>query len=303
MILRIKQIILLVQKLFLSYEKPDNELGKKYSGLNDQAPVFIVGAPRTGSTVLFQLLSCYTRVTYISNLMAMFPRYMAIIHRLTKYRIDNNKEVKESNYGIISGLHAPNEASKIFDFWINMNSSAQAKSSVKTTVYRITRQSNCPLLVKSMGVSVKLSALKEYFPNAKIVFIKRNALYTAQSILKARLDINGDANAWWSIKPLGYESVLSMPPPYQVLWQVQNINQQIERALRETKLTHVAIDYQQLCINPLATVATICDKLGIERRKNFFDLEKVNLRYSEKKIISDLDYKQLLEESKKFTAV
>ncbi len=298
MILKIKKIILLIQKLFLRYENPDQDIIARCQGLSTNAPIFIVGAPRTGSTLLFQILSCYTKVTYISNLMALFPRYMAFIHRLTKHRIDSNKDVKNSNYGIISGLHSPNEASKIFDFWIFNSPSSIITDAVKTTVYKISKQSKRPLLVKSMGVSLKLDTLMEYFPNAKIIFIKRDAFNTAKSILKARLDINGDVNTWWSLKPKGYEKVLDMNPQYQVLWQIDAINKQIEKDLYNFKYVHVTIDYQALCQNPIETIDLICCKLGLEKKGNKVLTAKV--KYSEGKSATTAENELLLKESEKF---
>ena len=75
-------------------------------------PIFIIGAPRSGSTLLYQLLVKHTRVGYISNLMSLFPHKMITLAEYTK-AWHGSRNLKKSNLGYIAGLFSPSEAGAI----------------------------------------------------------------------------------------------------------------------------------------------------------------------------------------------
>ena len=83
-------------------------------------PVFIIGPPRSGSTLFYQLLLSHFQLCYISNIVSGFPKYMLRISRLfpslaSGYRLG----LKKDYYGFLPGIKAPSEAGKIFDKWFN----------------------------------------------------------------------------------------------------------------------------------------------------------------------------------------
>src|SRR5690554_5979490 len=85
--------------------------------LNKYPPIFIVGPPRSGTTLVYQSLISALDLSFITNIMALFPRYMVSLAKLgTSYR---NNGFASSNYGYIPGMLAPNEAGPIMAKWFS----------------------------------------------------------------------------------------------------------------------------------------------------------------------------------------
>jgi len=84
----LRKYLLEIQGLFSGFDS----LAKKNTAEDlpeELNPIFIVGAPRSGSTLLFQLLIRHTKLIYISNLMALFPNQMIKIFLLKS----NDKDI------------------------------------------------------------------------------------------------------------------------------------------------------------------------------------------------------------------
>jgi hypothetical protein len=95
------------------------------------------------------------------------------------------------------------------------------------------------------------SLIKSEDPNSKFIFIKRQLLYNAQSLLLARKDFFGDFKYWYSIKPSEYIKLKNRDPFGQVVGQVDCTNAAIEKGLSKVKSERtISITYEDLCHKP-----------------------------------------------------
>lgn len=284
----LKKIILFIQAAF---NRPELHLFN--SNLSSEPePVFIIGAPRTGSTMLFQLLIVKYKMFYISNLMALFPMFMSTIASIFQSKIVAYNEIKKSNFGVLSGLHAPNEAAKVNDMWF----STQKKGKIRLTVGKIT--SNSDLLIKAMNNSLKIQSVLAVFPNAKFIYIKRDLFFNAQSLLMARRKLFNDLNKWWSLKPDGYLNVVDKLTPHeQVVWQINTINATIEKDLQVHNANFIQVNYEDICAHPAEVLKKIGKKFNLEVKNESLDLSAVSL--SDKVSLSKRDEQLLLKAIKK----
>jgi hypothetical protein len=94
-----QQIALKVQAAFNRFDVKSHGAALSFSKENTY-PVFIIGAPRSGSTLLYQLLVKHSRIAYISNLMSLIPAHMINLARLTRL-CHNYGHIKESQRGYI----------------------------------------------------------------------------------------------------------------------------------------------------------------------------------------------------------
>lgn len=258
------------------------------------APVFIVGAPRSGTTLLYQLLIHTFRFAYFPNLANRF--YQCPI-TATKWGLKLCKPYSASfisRNGVETGCLSPSEAGNVWNRWFPHENregfnytergylSEHSRSEIRTLVASMEHRFNRPFLTKNVKASVRIPALLELFPDALFVHINRTPLDAAVSILKIRRQRKKD---WWSVMPKEMETIRQHPVPEQVCAQVCHVERNIIRAIRGHEDRHHTLRYEALCGNPRSTLEklahflrnhgnpvrrtshTIPDKFEISRQK------------------------------------
>jgi hypothetical protein len=230
----------------------------------DQAPIFLIGAPRTGSTLVFQLLVRQFHVSYISNVMAAAPRLMVRLCRLSpRFCTGFDGGLRNSEFGFVPGLYAPNEAGQIMQQWFGDDPAADSPAQVRGMVAAVTNAGSAPLFLKNQSNTVRLDRIKEIFPDARLLFLRRDLRWTAQSLLLARRKLFGDERQWWSVAPPGYEAVTYGEPLYQVLWQADQLEQIALDACAATPARAAVLDYEELCARPAMVMAAVGERFGL----------------------------------------
>lgn len=234
---------------------------------SEHYPVFILGAPRSGSTLLYQLLLRHFNTAYISNLMALAPCKMVdIAKRLKRYHFV--PMVKESHFGYIKGAFSPSEAGAIQRFWFEDDRLPEEIVWLRNTFILLSAIWDGPLIIKNLFNLFRLDRIRSIIPEARFIHIRRNYSFNAQSLLLARRKHNGSERIWWSIKPEGYEETLDKPPEFQVVWQILKTEKRIRDfcSLLDPE-DHIHIDYEELCNDYTMTIETISDWLNIPLKK------------------------------------
>ena len=207
-------------------------------GFTDAKPVFIIGAPRTGSTILYQLLTNELDVTYIDNFVDIFHRNFLAAFKLSSRLFGSKphncfKSVHGNTWKC--GLHAPSECGEFWYQWLPRDRHYITAEDVSDkTIEEIRNNINAPLahfkkpfVFKNMNAGLRLKLLHKTNPDAKFIFVKRDPVDTAISILNVREKIHGTIDKWWSLIPPGYEELLTMRPVGQVVRQIYRIEKQI----------------------------------------------------------------------------
>ena len=171
---------------------------KKYANqaLKHQ-PVFIIGAPRTGSTILYQTLTNQLDVLYVDNLTCRFEKNFffgfCLSDKLFKQKAHN---CFKSNHGDTTkcGLHAPSECGGFWYRWLPLDRhfidyddiTDDMVSEIRDEITTIINYFDKPLVFKNLNAGQRLRLLSKCFPDAKFIFMKREFIFTAQSIIKAK---------------------------------------------------------------------------------------------------------------------
>ncbi len=233
-------------------------------------PIFIIGAPRTGSTILYQLLTNQYDVLYIDNLVHMFFRNFFFGFWLSdKIFRQRPHDCFRATLGDTQreGLRAPSECGDFWYRWLPrdrhyVESSDYDESDILEIQRNITAVSNYfdkSLLIKNNMMGLRLGLLKRAFPKARYIYIKRDALSVSLSLLKARQRFYGSTTSWWSMRPPNYRELTSLTPEEQVVHQVHSIDRTIARELNELigQESYLQIDYERFCHQGSETVAAI----------------------------------------------
>lgn len=202
------------------------------------APVFIIGPPRTGSTLLYQLLTRSYRFCYFSNFMMHFPAAALSTAKLASpWNGCNPPDNYASAYGETRGWNGPHQGKPFWDLWLPAFPhevephvvATAAKHRIRNTVLGIQEAFQAPFVNKWPPNSLRLRLLAEIFPGALFIRITRQLEQNIDSIFRARCVMCPTEADWFSVKPRGYESVKLNNPTEQITWQINRINEVIER--------------------------------------------------------------------------
>ena len=224
-------------------------------------PLFIVGVPRSGTTLTYQLITQQLSLYYFTEIMGYLYGMPNLVTRLLKPFINRPRPVFESHYGKIAGFLAPSEDANFWFRWfprtgklghyvepstINENH----YKGLKTTLASMAAISGKPLVFKNVYLSMVVGVLAQLLPHAKFIVVKRDPLLTCQSILTRRLK-GPHPQEWWSVKPPQYHKIHLLPIWQQVTEQVFYVSKILERdMLRYAAGRYFEIEYENLCQNP-----------------------------------------------------
>jgi len=244
--------------------------------LGVQAPehpcVFIIGPPRSGSTIIYQLISSLLDIAYLDNLANLAREIPYFGFRLSQ-RIfgDRTHSSFSSEYGQTAGggLHAPAEALFFYRWFPHDRHYTEAadlsqtqKSEFSRTVRAMINRAGKPLIIKNLSFSMRLQALKDTLPDARYIVVRRDPLYTCQSVLIGRKKNRQPENKVWSILPRDYQALEGLDPHEMVVRQVNQIERQIYQDLKNIPGDHILyIDYEQLDTGLekiLETISSLC---------------------------------------------
>ena len=240
-------------------------------------PLFILGAPRSGSTLLYQLLLRHFNAAYISNLMALAPSRMISIGKMLK-KYHRVTIVKNSHFGYIKGLFSPSEAGAVQRFWFEDNRQPEETVRLRNTIIALSDIYDGPLIIKNLFNLFRMDRIRSIVPEARFIHIRRDYSFNAQSLLLARRENNGTENIWWSIKPLGYEKTLDQSPEFQVVWQIMQTEKLIyDFCSLQKPVEYIHIEYEDLWKNTAVTLKNISDWLEIPLKKNI-SIKKISMK-------------------------
>lgn len=232
-------------------------------------PIFIVGAPRTGSTLLYEALVSRYEFSYLNNLIARFPHSPCFASYLSRVFFGKGPYgVFKSHLGETPGLDGPHEAWNFWYRWFPRNSvhnyspagsiSTEALEEMRKNVASISRIFDKPIVFKNMYNSLRIGPFREAFGDILFMYLKRDPFYCAQSILLARRSMFGSMREWWSLKPKEFEFLRDLSFCEQAVGQVYFTEKQIEEDLQSLSKKRVfRVKYRHFCEHPLAVLERV----------------------------------------------
>ncbi len=233
-------------------------------------PVFVIGPPRSGTTLLYQVLVNRYNFVYLNNLASKFYTAPTIGIWLSKWIggfTPSKSPGYESRYGKTSSLDGPNEAGQFWYRWfpkgeyVYVPPGSTAERSIRelrSQVLGLSRRFGAPMVFKNTYNSMRIAPIMEAFPDAVFLVSQRDPLDTAQSILEGRAKRNDNKNDWWSVPPKEIEEVKHHPYWEQVVEQVYYIYKQIdEDSQRYGTERFLQVPYRALCEDTRGTLQNI----------------------------------------------
>jgi Sulfotransferase family len=240
--------------------------------------IYLVGLPRSGTTLLSQLVSRRLEVGYINNLIARFWLRPSVGIRLSRALLGGHRRDAielASTYGVTSDVVGPHEFGYFWRHWLNLDAQPTHnltpaaeqlvdKSGLRNALEReLLAEFNMPVVFKNVICGFHASLLTGLHSRSLFVMIRRNLHDVAASILHARQQRYGDYRVWWSLKPSTYETISQIDNPgRQVAGQVKDCLAEMMAELARPMVNTIYVEYEDLCLEPNMVLESISAKLA-----------------------------------------
>ncbi len=240
-------------------------------------PCFIIGTPRSGTTLLNQLLAHCLHVGYIDNLAAAFWKAPVVGIRLSKKLLARDPAGSfESAYGRTRGVAEPHEFGY---FWRDLLGKAFTNEGTPVSDDTWARVRRYMLLfgqefggafaLKTFWAGWHARTLPALLPKAHFFFVERDLVDTAISILLAREAYAGGREAWIGPRPKGLGALDPRSPAEEVAAQLLLLRAAHDRfeadpgsESGDAPSRVYRVSYDRLCSDPAAVLKEVADRLG-----------------------------------------
>ena len=259
-----------------------NLLGEK---IIEYPVLFVMGPPRSGTTLMTQWLADTGEFSYPTNLLSRFygaPILGAMIQRiLTDQKYNFRNEILDFNSkidylsenGKTKGALSPNEFWYLWRRFLpedieDLSSEELLKktdvSEMKKEFLGIANVFEKPFICKGMICDFHIPFLNAVFEKCLFICMERNIDNNTRSLYKARIRQYGSAEHWYSFKTPNYNDLITIKDPYdQVRAQISTIQNGIREGLAEVPDNKkMSVVYEDFCKDPEKTYQILSEKLG-----------------------------------------
>ena len=237
--------------------------------------LFVIGAQRSGTTVLTQSLAGLYNISYPSNLIARFwraPYLGALLSQSLK--VNAEKMLFNSKFGATDGISGPHEFSYFWRHWFPGSAINAAECIISKKKQTILNKhfaawqsvNNEPLLFKNLlEVIPNIQNLSSIFPTAVFLNIIRDDFFVIQSTYESRKNYSGNYESWFGIKPKNYKKIMQIDDPLiQTTEQVFYLKKDIDESLSKIpENRYININYEDLIADPEKNISRIESKCRI----------------------------------------
>jgi hypothetical protein len=246
----------------------------EYLELDEVYPTLhVIGVPRSGTTLLYQVVASGLEIGFVDNLVAAF--WLAPVYGLRlskKLGLGRQTSSFESTFGRTPGIGEPHEFGYFWNHHLRYPDLCEQPTGhegsidwarLRKVLVNLAHVAGGPMAYKPMLLTWHLETMLEHVPRTCYVWIRRDLCDTALSLLRMRRSLRGSDRAWVSLRPVGPSWLENEPPWRQVAAQAVVIERVIEAAAARMGPEHVLeLRYETLCARPSAVVGQIRDFLG-----------------------------------------
>jgi len=227
--------------------------------------LFVCGPPRSGTSLVAQVLIAHLPVGYLSNIANLFPRAPLTAEAMIGRRLPRWRPTFRSFYGRTAALRAPNDSLPIWDRWLGPDRTARREVLTDSEADAMRRffgaleaLTGRPTIAKNNNLNLQARAVAAVLPGARFLCLSRDPRYLAQSLLAARRQLHGDEETAYGLAPPAepgenpYDSVCR-----QVRYLAQGAQAEQE-GLGASRFWNIS--YEDFCARPAEWV----DKVGRE---------------------------------------
>lgn len=239
--------------------------------------LFIVGSPRSGSTLLYLVLANALDVSWFPNISQMFTRSPITVAE--RFARTEKKPFKLANFfGNTPGLSLPNDGFSIWNRWHGNNRyipriSAESIEPMRAFMSAWMARFEKPLLNKNNRNTLCIRQLSEVFPTAHFVVINRDTSDTARSLVRARQFVQGSKHRAWGLLSHSTHKDDELGYIDDVCDQISEIRDQMNAGISAIDPDRVTkVSYEDLCREPVRIVNLVGSRSGVSVYEEGFNV-------------------------------
>jgi len=168
-------------------------------------PLFIVGAPRCGTTIISLHLINTFRFSYFPNISKRNPQFPFIAAALGSL-VWEYTPTTDTSYGQVDGPMAPSDGWQIFHRWFPRYDHSEPVDTeslpeLRRIVAHLEALMGGPFLNKNNNNSTRIRELRQLFPGSLFLHVRRDSRDAVASLIEARRKHNVPPDGWWSAAP------------------------------------------------------------------------------------------------------
>jgi len=282
-------------------------------------PVFVIGCPRSGTTIVHEVLAVHPDVAWFSSLMNRIPQLpiLAVFSRLLDLpelgrRFRGVKPQNQVKYGFLNKfLPRPGECWNLWEYWYtpqfrsDMLTEIRPSDEQKLRLYHLVQltlryQAKSRFLAKLTGPP-RMNFLLHVFPDAYFIHIIRDGRAVVNSLLTADFwrERGGLEKPWWNGLPQSYIQewhAHGNTPPALAAVQWKYLIQLARREHKSAALrNYLEIRYEDFVRNPVESIVTIlkfCELAPSARIESYLrtriSVQNMNFKWRDKFTANDL---------------
>jgi hypothetical protein len=247
---------------------------------NKYPVIFILGNPRSGSTLLLQWLASLGCFAYPTNILSRFYNAPCIGAKVQKILVeyDFKGEIFSPDYekkfhSDLGKTKGPLASHEFWYFWRRFFKYGEIQklnqkdidkldvASLLSEIAGLEAEYQKPLVFKGMMFNWDIELLDSIFEKALFINLKKSPIYNMEDLLFARKKFFNDLTKWYSFKPPEYEELKSKDPIGQVAGQVMYTNKSIDKQFAKINSKKIInFCYEDLCSNPEELYKIIVNK-------------------------------------------
>lgn len=251
--------------------------------------LFVFGLPRSGTTMLTQLIIRTFTTGYINNFMARFWLAPVTGIKLSKIILGNKRQASlSSNYGSTKNIYDLHEFGYFWRHWLEIDSIQKLIqiekreneinwNGLNLVLANMQHEFDKAFCMKNIFGAYHLPQMVQTIPHSIWLYIRRDPLDNAISVLNARKKFYQDMNHWWSTIPLEFDRLKEEKYIDQIAGQIYYLTQFYEKQIKAVDPKHVfQVDYKNLCKNPDFYIRALQNKMAkdFDYKQEIGDLPK-----------------------------
>ena len=256
---------------------PLETIGSRAGDPLTHRPIFVVGPPRSGTTLLVQVVIAACEVGYFSNLMNALWGAPSLAARLTEALGRRGPDDFQSDLGNtpqwLGFSEAPNYWLRFFPrrpHCLDVGDVPPADlARLRAAVRRLVGAFGKPVVFKTIENLGRLRAIAAALPEALFLVSQRDPLAIGHSLLEARRK-RASYEEWLSFEPPGIDELKRRPPHEQVLETILRSYELLRAdAAAIGRERFLDVRYDELCSSPHAGVARVAAFAGLATREGW----------------------------------
>jgi hypothetical protein len=220
-----------------------------YAKTNDIIPaVFVVGTPRSGTTLAYQTLHTGLKSFYLTNLWNMLYATPAFGGMISSSLCRNHSSHFSSCKGLVGGVCGEAEGMRFWEHWTGQSLKEEPQALDPRNTQKIARiitslgKHAIPFISGYLGHAFSMQHLRTFFPGALFVHVTRALTPNACSVFTS------SPHEWFSVLPKALKDTNTPDRKQMICRQLLSIHRTIlENSYNEDTFI---MPYEDLCKNP-----------------------------------------------------